>query len=61
MLTLTSTMLTTFSDGTMDAFSQKLMLGGVGFAVSVVIVVMAINMIVQSTKKLKLLNEDKNG
>ncbi len=61
MLTLTSTMLTTFSDGTMDAFAEKLMLGGVGFAVSVVIVVMAINMIVQSTKKIKLLNEDKNG
>jgi len=61
MLTLTSTMLTTFSDGTMDALSEKLMLGGVGLAVSVVIIVMAINMIVQSTKKLKLLNEDNNG
>lgn len=53
MLTLTSTMLTTFSDGTMDALTQKIMLGGVGFSVSAVVVVMAIYMIVQSTKKLK--------
>jgi hypothetical protein len=53
MLTLTSTMLTTFSDGTMDAFTQKMMLGSVGCAVSVVVVTMAIYMIIQSTKKLK--------
>lgn len=53
MLTLTSTMLTTFSDGTMDATAQKMMLGSVGFAVSGVVVVMAIFMIVQGTKKLK--------
>ena len=53
MLTLTSTMLTTFNDGTMNVFTQKMMLGSVGFAVSGVIVVMAIYMIVQSTKKLK--------
>ncbi|MBE6546797.1 MAG: hypothetical protein E7668_05095 [Ruminococcaceae bacterium] len=53
MLTLTSTMLTTFSDGTMDAFSQKLMLGGVGVAVLSVVLVMAIAMIVQGTKKIK--------
>ena len=63
MLTLTSTMLTTFSDGTMDALTQKLMLGGVGFAVSAVVVTMAIYMIAQSTKKLKSLKteENKNG
>ncbi len=63
MLTLTSTMLTTFSDGTMDTFTQKLMLGGVGFAVSAVVVTMAIYMIEQSTKKLRLLKaeENKNG
>ena len=53
MLTLTSTLLTTFSDGTMDAAAQKMMLGSVGFAVSGVVVVMAIFMIVQGTKKLK--------
>ena len=62
MLTLTSTMLTTFSDGTMGATEQKLMLGGVGIAVSGVVVTMAIYMIVHSTKKLKLLNtEVQNG
>ena len=62
MLTLTSTMLTTFSDGTMDTLSQKLMLGGVGLAVSVVVVAMAIGMIVRGTKKLKVLqSEVKNG
>ena len=63
MLTLTSTMLTTFSEGTMDTFTQKLMLGGVGFAVSAVVVTMAIYMIEQSTKKLRLLKaeENKNG
>lgn len=62
MLTLTSTMLTTFSDGTMDALTQKLMLGGVGFAVSGVIVVMAVYMIAKSTKKLnKLKTEEQNG
>ena len=53
MLTLTSTLLTTFNDGTMDVLTQKLMLGGVGFAVSGGVVVMAIFMIAQSTKKLK--------
>lgn len=53
MLTLTSTMLTTFSDGTMDATAQKMMLGSVGFAVSGVVLIMAIFMIVQGTKKLK--------
>ena len=50
MLALTSTMLTTFNDGTMNAFTQKMMLGSVGLAVSGVIVVMAIYMIVQSKK-----------
>ncbi len=53
MLTLTSTMLTTFGDGTMDTLTQKLMLGGVGSAVSCVVVAMAIYMIAQGTKKLK--------
>ena len=62
MLTLTSTMLTTFSDGTMDVLTQKMMLGSVGIAVSSVVVTMAIYMIVQSTKKLKKINtEVQNG
>ena len=62
MLTLTSTMLTTFDDGTMDPISKKMMLGGVGFAVSAVVVLVAIRMIVKSTGKLKeIKTEVKNG
>ena len=53
MLTLTSTMLTTFSDGTMDVISQKMMLGSVGVAVSATVVAMAISMILQSTNQLR--------
>jgi hypothetical protein len=59
MLTLTSTMLTTFHDGSMDAFAQKLMLGCVGTAVVAIVTYIAIYMIVHSTKKLK--EEVKNG
>lgn len=51
MLTLTSTMLTTFNDGTMDMLTRKLILGGVGVAVSVTVVYIAIYMIVKGTKK----------
>lgn len=58
MLTLTSTLLTTFNDGSISAFEQKFMLGSVGVAVSVVVVTMAIYMIVQSTKKLKELKTE---
>ena len=62
MLTLTSTLLTTFSDGTMDVISQKLMLGGVGLGVSVIVVAMAIYMIAGGTKKLRSLNSEvENG
>lgn len=59
MLTLTSTMLTAFNDGSMDALTQKLMLGGTGLSVSGVVVFMAVYMIVTGTKKLK--NEVQNG
>ena len=59
MLTLESTMLTTFSDSTMSASEQKLMLGLTGAAISAVIVAMAIYMIVKGTKKLKA--EVENG
>ena len=62
MLTLESTMLTAFSDGTMTATEQKWMLGATGSAISVLIVAMAIYMIVAGTKKLKILkSEVKNG
>ena len=62
MLTLTSTLLTTFSDGTMGTTEQKIMLGSIGGAVSVVVVAMAIYMIVVGTKKLKISNSEvENG
>lgn len=62
MLTLTSTLLTTFSDGTMGDFEQKIMLGSVGIAVSCVVVTMAICMIAVGTKKLKnIKTEVENG
>ena len=62
MLTLESTMLTTFSDGTMTATAQKWMLGATGGAISVLIVATAIYMIVVGTKKLKQLkSEVENG
>ena len=62
MLTLESTMLTTFSDETMTAVEQKRMLGATGGAISVLIIATAIYMIVVGTKKLKLLeSEVENG
>ena len=62
MLTLESTMLTTFSDETMTAVEQKWMLGATGGAISVIIIATAIYMIVVGTKKLKLLeSEVENG
>ena len=62
MLTLESTMLTTFSDGTMTATAQKWMLGATGGAISVLIVLTAIYMIASGTKKLKQLkSEVENG
>ena len=53
ILTLESTMLTTFSKGTMTAMEQKIMLGATGGAISALIVATAIYMIVIGTKKLK--------
>ena len=62
MLTLESTMLTTFGDGTMTATAQKWMLGATGGVISALIVATAIYMIVISTKKLKeLKSEVENG
>ena len=58
MLTLTSTMLTAFDDGSMDALAKKMMLGSVGFAVSAVVLLMAIHMIVTGTKKLRILKSE---
>ena len=62
MLTLESTMLTTFGDGSMTATTQKWMLGATGGAISVLIVATAIYMIVVGSKKLKeLKSEVENG
>ena len=55
MLTLESTMLTTFADGTMTVIERKWMLGATGVVISLLIVATAIYMIVIGTKKLKLL------
>lgn len=62
MLTLESTMLTTFGEETMTATTQKWMLGATGGAISVLIVATAIYMIVGGTRELKQLRtEVKNG
>ncbi len=56
MLTLETTMLTTFGDGTMKPLSRKILLGGSGGVISVFIIIMAIYMIVRATKALKTAN-----
>lgn len=55
MITLESTMLTTFGADTLDLFSKRIMLGASGGAISAFIIAMAIYMIVSSTKKIRLL------
>ena len=55
MLTLESTMLTTFGDGTMSLMGRRILLGISGGVISVFIIAMAIYMIVQANKKIKLL------
>ena len=61
MLTLESTMLTTFGDGTITATTQKWLLGATGGAISALIVATAIYMIVVGTKKLKELKTEVNN
>ena len=62
MLTLESTMLTTFGDGTMTVIERKWMLGATGGVISLLIVATAIYMIAVGTKKLKQLKtEVENG
>lgn len=53
ILTLEATMLTTFGDGSMSILTRKIMLGCTGGVVSIFIIIMAIFMIAQSSKKLK--------
>ena len=55
MLTLESTMLTTFGDGTMSLTGRRILLGISGGVISVFIIAMAIYMIVNGTKKIKML------
>ena len=50
MLTLESTMLTTFGDGTMTLAGRQILLGVSGGAVSAVVIAMAVYMIVFGTK-----------
>lgn len=52
-------MLTTFDDGTLDLLGRQIMLGASGGVISVFIVSMAIYMIVQSSRKMKLLKSTK--
>ena len=62
MLTLESTMLTAFGQGTMTELERNLMLGATGGVISLLIVSMAIYMITVGTKKLKQLKKEvKNG
>ena len=61
MLTLESTMLTPFGDGTMTVVAQKWMLGATGGVVSLLIVATAIYMIAVGTKKLKELKTEVNN
>jgi len=61
ILTLESTMLTTFSDGTMDPAARRLMLGLTGAAVLGIVLLMAVYMIIESTRQLRELKlQEKN-
>lgn len=60
MLTLESTLLTVFDDGTMDAAARRWMLGASGGVISAFILSMAVYMIVESTKKLRSFKGEKS-
>ena len=60
MLTLSSTMLTTFSDGTFGMIEQRIMIGCIGGAVSILVVTMAICMIVRGNRRLSDLKKNEN-
>ena len=60
MITLEATMLTTFGDGSMKLAERRIMLASTGGVVAAFILTMAIYMIVQSTKKLRLLDSKEN-
>ncbi len=55
MITLTSTMLASFNDGTTDPMFRTIMLAGLGAVVAIFITAMAIYMIVKANKQIKQL------
>ena len=59
MLTLESTMLTTFGKGTMSLIKRRILLGVSGGVISAFIIMMAVYMIIEGTKKIKLLKTAK--
>lgn len=61
MLTLESTMLTTFNDGSMSRTFRRFMIGSTGAAVSLFVITMAVFMIVYGKKKInKIKNQEEN-
>ncbi len=61
MLTLESTMLTTFGDGTISLTERRILLGTSGIAISIFIITMAIYMIIQGTKNIRILKNTKEN
>ncbi len=59
MLTLESTMLTTFGGDTMDLFTRRVFLGASGGVISAFIIAMAVYMIANGTKRIKRIASDK--
>ena len=59
MLTLEFTMLTAFGNETMDAVTQKIMLGVTGGVILICIIIMAIHMIARASRQLKELEDIK--
>lgn len=59
MLTLETTMLTTFGDETTDLLTRGLLLGISGGVICLLIITMALFMIVRGSKKIKLLSKSK--
>ncbi len=57
MITLTSTMLSSFGESTADPMFRTIMLAGLGAAVTVFITTMAIYMIIKANKEIKQLGE----
>lgn len=61
ILTLEATMLTTFSDGEMNLRERRILLGSSGGVISAFVIIIAVYMITNGTKRLKQLKENENG